>query len=260
MKALRKKEAKTFSDRSSLSVPGKYREQEPEEEIVYPESDGKPMADNSKQYRWIVKIKEGIESLFADSPDVYVTADMFWYPVEKKNKIKAAPDVMVAFGRPKGDRGSYLQWEEGNVAPQAVFEILSPGNTRSGMKKKFRFYQRHGVEEYYIYDPDKVEFKGWTRSGKRLVSIKDTQGWVSPRLKIRFEITGDELTVIDPDGREFITPLEMNQERKKEKKRADKAEKTAENERKRAEAERKKAQKLAEKLRTLGIDPDKDLK
>ena len=33
-----------------------------------------------------------------------------------------APDVMVVFGRPDGERRSYKQWEEDNLAPQVVFE------------------------------------------------------------------------------------------------------------------------------------------
>ena len=46
-----------------------------------------------------------------------------------------------------------LQWEEGGIAPQVVFEIRSPGNTIAMMTRKFRFCERHGVEEYYLYDP-----------------------------------------------------------------------------------------------------------
>ncbi len=34
----------------------------------YPDSDGQPMADNTEQYQWLVKIKEHLEILFADSP------------------------------------------------------------------------------------------------------------------------------------------------------------------------------------------------
>ncbi len=34
--------------------------------IIYPDSDGKPMADNTKQFRWIVTIKENLECLFAN--------------------------------------------------------------------------------------------------------------------------------------------------------------------------------------------------
>ena len=45
---------------------------------------------------------------------------LLWYAVEGDNKIRQAPDAMVAFGRPKGYRGSYRQWEEGGIAPQVV--------------------------------------------------------------------------------------------------------------------------------------------
>jgi Uma2 family endonuclease len=29
-----------------------------------------------------------------------------------------------------------------------------PNNTLAEMIRKFRFYERYGVEEYYVYDPD----------------------------------------------------------------------------------------------------------
>jgi hypothetical protein len=86
--------------------------------ITYPQSDGNPMADNTKQFRWIVTIQGGLDALFRDHPDIFVAGDLLWYPVEGHPEICTAPDAMVVFGRPKGDRGSYLQWEEGGVAPQ----------------------------------------------------------------------------------------------------------------------------------------------
>jgi hypothetical protein len=75
--------------------------------IEYPESDGKPMADNTKQFPWIVTIEGGLDAQYRDDPNVFVAGDLLWYPVEGRPVIRAAPDVMVAFGRPKGDRGSY---------------------------------------------------------------------------------------------------------------------------------------------------------
>src|ERR687886_1873665 len=101
--------------------------------LIYPDSDGQPMADNTKQFRLIVVIKENLELLFANVADVFVAGDLLWYPVEGDNKLRQAPDAMVVFGRPKGDRGSYKQWEEENIPPQVVFEILSPGNRLKGM-------------------------------------------------------------------------------------------------------------------------------
>ncbi len=254
MEALEIKEAE-IPDRKFFGVIPRKDEVEslPGDEIFYPESDGKPMADNTKQYRWIVKIKEGIESMSADAPDVFTAADLFWYPVKGDSMTKAAPDVMVVFGRPKGDRGSYRQWEEDNIAPHIVFEILSPGNTQNEMNRKFGFYERHGVEEYYIYDPDRTEFRAWLRFGNRLHPVTDTQGWVSPGLKIRFEIIDNELIIFRPDGRKFLTPLETECLAEAKVRHA---ETKAGLERERADKAEEKAHKLAERLRLLGIDPE----
>ena len=72
-------------------------------DIIYPDSDGQPMADNTKQFRWIVVIKENLELLFADNPDVFVAGDLLWYPVEGNNRLRRAPrcdgGVWAAQGR-----------------------------------------------------------------------------------------------------------------------------------------------------------------
>ncbi|RLC20636.1 MAG: Uma2 family endonuclease [Deltaproteobacteria bacterium] len=232
---------------------GKLAESEPE--IIYPESDGKPMADNTRQFEWIVTIKEGLGVMFGDRPDVFVAGDLLWYPVERKNKIRAARDAMVVFGRPKGRRGYYRQWTEGDIPPQVVFEIISPGNTPKEMKKKRGFYSRHGVEEYYQYDPDRIIFKGWKRSGKQLRPIPESkiQGWVSPRLGTRFEIIKDELVIFRPDGRKFLTFEETEARAEQAEAKTEKAEAKMEKAKIKAEQARTKAEKAeakTEKART----------
>ncbi len=132
-------------------------------QIDYPDSDGQPMADNTLQFQWIVTLKENLELQFSDRADVFVAGDLLWYPVEGSNEIRRAPYVLVALGRPKGKRGSYRQWQEDNITPQVVFEVLSPGNTLAEMALKWQFYDRYGVEEYYLYDPDKNDLTGWQR-------------------------------------------------------------------------------------------------
>lgn len=162
-------------------------------EVFYPENDGKPISDNTKQFRWIVVIEQNLEWLYADDASVFVAGDLLWYPVEGNNALSTAPDAMVVFGRPKGDRGSYQQWNEDNIPPQVVFEILSPSNTRREMNRKLLFYHTYGVEEYYLYDPDRNRLQGWCRSEENLLDeIESMPGWVSPRLGIRFEL-GEEL-------------------------------------------------------------------
>ncbi|MFO0950379.1 MAG: Uma2 family endonuclease [Isosphaeraceae bacterium] len=169
--------------------------------IVYPESDGQPMAEDTLQFRWIVTIKEGIDALFRNDPNVFVAGDLFWYPVEGKPGIRVAPDTLVVIGRPRGDRRSYLQWEEEGIPPQVVFEVRSPSNSMREMIEKFRFYDQHGVEEYYVYDPDRHELDGWRRNAGSLQPIDPMNGWVSPRLGIRFEWIENTLRLIRPDGR-----------------------------------------------------------
>jgi Uma2 family endonuclease len=178
-------------------------------EIVYPETDGQPMAENTKQFRWIVTIQGGIDALFAENSQVFVAGDLFWYPVEGRPDIRTAPDVMVVFGRPKGDRRSYLQWREDGIAPQVVWEIISPGNSGPELARKVLFYERYGVEECYTYDPDTGELSGWKRSGEHLEVIPQMRGWISPRLTIRFEIENDELVLYRPDGSRFQTFQEL---------------------------------------------------
>ncbi len=204
-------------------------------QVIYPESDGQPMADNTKQFRWIVTIQGGLDALFKDDPNVFVAGDLLWYPVEENNTISKAPDVMVVFGRPKGDRGSYQQWQENNIAPQVVFEILSPGNRLTEMLNKLRFYERYGVEEFYIYDPDRGDLGGWLRSGEELREINPIAGWVSPRLGVRFELSSEGLELYRPDGQKFATYVELDRQR---------------------ELAIARAERLAAKLRELEIDPD----
>lgn len=210
-------------------------------EVIYPESDGKPMSDNTKQFRWIVVIQQNLEWLFADDPNVFVAGDLLWYPVEGDNKIRNAPDIMVAFGRPKGDRGSYQQWKEENIAPQVVFEILSPGNTLTEMNKKQVFYDRYGVEEYYLYDPDKNDLSGWLRSDLRLDVLDTIDNWTSPRLGIYFDLSG-ELQIYRPNGEQFATYVEIAQRLEQAEQRADQAE--------------QRPARLAEQLRAAGIEPN----
>ena len=61
------------------------------ERIEYPESDGQPMADNTLQWFWMVLIKEGLERLYADDPQVFVAGNFLWYPVEGDNRLRVAP-------------------------------------------------------------------------------------------------------------------------------------------------------------------------
>ncbi len=249
-------------------------------EIVYPESDGKPMADNTLQWDWMVKIVGELREMFAGQ-EVFVAGDLFWYPVKGSPEIVAAPDALVVFGRPPGYRGSYKQWVEDDIAPQVVFEVLSPNNTYGEMDEKRAFYEKYGVEEYYFIDPYENEVEAYLRRGKRLVKQSDVWKVTSPRLGIRFEKQFDELVILDRNGHLFVPREDRVQELQDENERmrrevveersratdavirAEEEKMRAETERKRADQEQRRAEEqsraneiLAAKLRELGVNPD----
>jgi Uma2 family endonuclease len=207
--------------------------------LLYPDSDGKPMADNTLQYRWIVRLVSNLKQLLQGQV-AFVAGDLLWYPVpvEVPPAPCQAPDAMVVLGRPAGDRGSYKQWEEDDIAPQVVFEILSPSNTATENLKKQFFYREHGVLEVFFYDPESFDFYGLIRRSPEqepwLLSPIQFP-WTSPTLGIRFEMTETGLAIFYPNGEIFKDPEAVFAERD------------------RAHAERDRA---FAKLRELGVDPE----
>lgn len=233
-------------------------------EIIYPESDGKRMADSTEQAKWMTYLFSNLENWYKNDPQVFVAIDLLWYPVEGEPRTTYAPDIMVAFGRPKFPRRSYRQWEEMDVAPQVVFEIVSRTNTPGEMMAKSAFYQRHGVEECYLYDPDtgSLEVVLFTPEGLQYVAVQHE--WTSPRLAVRFvPAPRAPMEVFLPDGEPFRTLAEQAaltqfhvERAEKERERASKAQLRAEIETERANAERAVKERLVAQLTALGIVPD----
>ena len=220
--------------------------------VMYPESDGKPMSDNMTQGRWIHLLFGNLCDLLADRDDAFAASDNLWYPLEGRADERLAPDVYVVFGRPKGDRGSYMQWLEDDVPLTVVFEIRSPGNSDDEMAKKFLFYDHYGIEEYYIYDPVPNTLKIYTRGMATLRLHRNIAKFASPRLGIRFEMTRPEMTVYGPDGEPFRPHAEdrriaraAKNEAAESKRQADEAKRQRADEAKRADFAIRRADRLA---------------
>lgn len=238
----------------------------PLDDPFYPANDGNPMSDNTTQFRWITTIQGAIDALVRDDPDVLVAGDCLWYPVEGDNTIRIAPDTMVIFGRPKADRGSYIQHREAGVPVHVAFEVLSPGNRAGEMKRKLAFYERYGVEEYYVLDPDFGRHQGYHRVAGKLTPIAELFGWVSPRLGIRFELAAKlkpELRILNPDGRPFEPYTDIIRQRDQseqqlaeERERANEERERANEERERANEATVRAERLTAQLRALGLEPE----
>jgi len=224
------------------------------EDVVYPDWDGQPMAENTVQFGWIVMLQANLDAL---RPDDFVAGDLLWYPVEGRPEIRVAPDTLVVVGRPKGHRGSYIQHREGGVPPTVVFEVLSPGRPAAEMPRKGFFYQQYGVREFVLIDPDAEDGQAYVRNDGGNFAIVDTlDGWVSPTLAIRFAREDGRLVVYRPDGTRFKTPQEFEADATIARAAAAAAEQAAAAAEQAAATERARAERLAAQLRALGIDPD----
>ena len=130
---------------AALNVPARAAARD----VLYPCSDGRPMADNAWQSRAIVKAAGDLE---VAHPDALAVADMLVYPEEGNPRNRIAPDVLVAFGVGTHSRSSYLVWEEGKP-PDWVLEVASPSTASNDLDFKRRAYAAMGVPEYWLFDP-----------------------------------------------------------------------------------------------------------
>jgi hypothetical protein len=117
------------------------------------------------------------------------------------------------------------------------------------MQRKLEFYQQYGVQEYYIYYPESYEIEGWINNNGSLVQLEHINGWISPRLGIKFDTSQGELIIYRPDRERFLTPVQLRKELEAQRESTD-------IERQRANEAEAKLSILAQKLRELNIDPD----
>jgi hypothetical protein len=94
-----------------------------------------------------------------------------------------------------------------------------------------------------------VDLTIWQRREQELEAVESADGWVSPRLGVRFQLSETELQIFGPNGAPFVSFVELAQLREQAELRAEQAEALLERERSRSQA-------LEAQLREMGIDPN----
>jgi Uma2 family endonuclease len=207
-------------------------------EVVYPDSDGKPMAETGIHVLAILYLIGTLKQFFRARDDVYVTGDMFLYYEEGKPKSRKAPDVMVVKGVPsQPERRSFKVWVE-HAVPCFILEVTSKETADEDRKGKRLLYQRLGVRDYFLFDP-LHEYLERPLMGYRLIgeeyeplTTDDDGGLVSEELGVRLLPENMQISVFRLDtGERVPTPpqayqlLEETERRaKREQRRANKAE------------------------------------
>ena len=119
------------------------------DDVFYPCSDGKPMAENMWQANAIMNATGDLREAL---PTALVAADILMYPERGNKDNKIAPDVLVALGLGTHNRSSYFVWKEGKP-PDWVLEVASPSTQADDLGVKRRRYAAMGVPEYWMFDP-----------------------------------------------------------------------------------------------------------
>lgn len=124
------------------------------------EEDEEDMAVHTAHDQISLDLRAGLERRYRDRGDVLVAHELLVYfdgaKPSRRSARRLSPDLLVAFGVPRRDRGSFTVWEEGR-APDFVLEILSEGTWRKDMGEdmgeKVALYEAMGVREYFLFDP-----------------------------------------------------------------------------------------------------------
>ena len=122
--------------------------------IVYPTSDGQPMAESGIHGECMMYVTSALRRWFAKRgrTDVCVGMNNFLYYERGNPRAVVAPDVYVVVGAPAGLRDTYMLWNEPK-GPDFVLEVTSKSTRRADERRKRDVYAALGVREYFLYDP-----------------------------------------------------------------------------------------------------------
>jgi Uma2 family endonuclease len=192
-----------------------------EQEIEYPTSDGKPMAETTLHRRVMNDTIEALELRYRDVPDVWVGGNLFLCYEKGNPRAVLAPDVLVVHGVKKWDRRNYLLWEEGR-SPSLVIEVTSRSTRREDLRDKRARYEQLGIEEYVLFDPYE-EYLHPSLQGLRLedgeyqpISLEPDGSLLSRTTDLLLQREGDRLRLIDAASGELLPwpqELAVNAER-----------------------------------------------
>ncbi len=261
-----------------------------QDELLY--DDGEPLESQRHNMQiWIL-----IETLIPwleEREDGFIGGNMFMYfsAKELKNQDFQGPDFFAVLGVPKGERKSWVVWQEGK-SPNLIIELLSENTVENDKTTKKNIYQEQmRVPEYFWYDPfDPKDWRGFKLMNGVYEPLSPLEGgYISEQMKLKlvlWEGNYKGLSIVwlrwaTLEGKLLPTQEEKIQwERvqkewwcaqkewelaQKEWERAQRewwraqreiVETLAIKERAEKEQERQKTEKLAAYLRSLGINPD----
>ena len=224
--------------------------------IVYPSSDGEPVAETFVHlYAMLVTIE--VLTQYLQGQQATVLGNQFMYYAQGFPRLRVAPDVMVIFGVAPGGRDNYKIWQEGQV-PSVIFEMTSAGTRSNDEVFKKTLYAQLGVQEYWLFDPEEdwlePALQGYRLRGEAYEPIGDG---ISEPLQLRLVHEGQLIGFYRQDNDErLLIPSELAIALKQEALARQQAERRAEEAEQAQLATQQKLEQLQAKLQEMGIELD----
>lgn len=231
-----------------------------------------PEIESSLHYMQLLLLVTCLEWLWRDQNDFFIGANLTIYfsRQQLKNRDFRGPDFFLVKQTEKRPRNAWVVWEEDGKYPNLIIELLSNSTaTVDRNLKKVLYQDRFRTPEYFWFSPETYEFEGFRLSGHEYQAIApNPQGWRwSEELGLFLGVEANQLRYFTPEGEKVPTPeesaaqasIQFKQTSVQLEQTSVQLEQTSaqlEQERQQREAAQQKAAILAERLRSLGIDPD----
>ncbi|MBD1840526.1 Uma2 family endonuclease [Coleofasciculus sp. FACHB-64] len=196
-----------------------------------------PEMESSLHYKQLALLVSCLEWFWRNRHDFFIGANLTVYfsRQQLRNRDFRGPDFFLVKNTEKRDRTSWVVWEEEGKYPDLIIELLSTSTANIDRNLKKDLYQnRFRTPEYFWFEPEDLELAGFRLVGEQYQAIvPNPQGWLwSEVLDLYLGVEAGKLRYFTPEGSLVLTPEEA------------------------AEQERRRAERLAEQLRSLGVDPD----
>lgn len=196
-----------------------------------------PEMESSLHYAQLALLVSGLEWLWRDRHDFFIGANLTIYfsRQQLKNRDFRGPDFFLVRPTEKRSRQSWVVWEEGGQYPNLIIELLSDSTAETDQTLKKVLYQdRFRTHEYFWFSPTTLEFAGFRLAGRTYAEIlPSVQNWLwSEELGLYLGIQENQLRYFDSEAHLILTPEED------------------------AMLAQRRAERLAEQLRSLGVEPE----
>ncbi|OKH59903.1 Uma2 family endonuclease [Scytonema sp. HK-05] len=190
------------------------------EDVIFPPSDlysDEPPLETDLHRLQMTLLIQCLEWVWRERNNFYASGNLtiYYSPRQRKSEQFRGPDFFVVLDTERKPRKSWVVWEEDGKYPNVIVEILSSAtaDTDRGLKKQI-YQDIWRTPNYFWFDPDTLEFKGFELVGGRYQELQPNEvGWLwSPQLELYLGVHNSKLRFFTPQGELIPTPEEVAQQ------------------------------------------------